>query len=257
LTRRIVPCLDVKDGKVVKGIKFRNLTNEGDPVELAIRYSNSGADELVLLDITATLESRQNVINLVREVAKHVFIPFTVGGGIRTTEEIAIILKAGADKISINSAAFSNPHLLTDSAKLFGSQCIVLAMDVIRKRNQWVVCSHGGTQSTNINAETWAKEGVRRGAGEILLTSMDADGTQEGVDLEITRRISRSVNVPVIASGGIGTLDHFKEAIELGEADAVLAASVFHRGVFSVQQVKEYLSHHQIPVRKIGANNVD
>ncbi|MAG21334.1 MAG: imidazole glycerol phosphate synthase subunit HisF [Candidatus Marinimicrobia bacterium] len=255
LTRRIIPCLDVKDGQVVKGVKFVNLVNEGNPVELAARYSDSGADELVFLDITATLESRRHVVDLLREVAKRVFIPFTVGGGIRTTDDIGEILHAGADKVSINSAALKNPGLLTEGARRFGSQCIVLAMDVKRNASGWRVHSHGGTKPTKREAIQWAMEAVEKSAGEILLTSMDADGTQNGVDVELTRRISRSVNIPVIASGGIGTVDHFREAIETGEADAVLAASVFHRGIFTVREVKESLAAHKIPMRLTGEEN--
>lgn len=255
LTRRIIPCLDVKDGQVVKGVKFLNLVNEGDAVELAARYSDAGADELVFLDITATLESRRHVVDLAAEVAKRVFIPFTVGGGIRTREDIGEILQAGADRVSINSAALRNPDLLREGARRFGSQCIVLAMDVKRNAGDWRVYSHGGTRSTERKAVQWAKEAVERGAGEILLTSMDADGTQNGVDVEITRRISRSVNVPVIASGGIGTVEHFREAIMKGKADAVLAASVFHRGILTLQEVKEYLAAQKIPVRLTGEEN--
>lgn len=249
LTRRIIPCLDVKDGQVVKGIRFENLVREGDPVELAARYSDEGADELVFLDITATLESREHVVELVRKVAKKVFIPFTVGGGIRTIEDILQILEAGADKVSINSAALKDPQIIQDASERFGSQCIVLAVDVKRERNSWYVYSHGGTSPTDKKAVNWVVEVVSRGAGEILLTSMDADGTQNGVDLEITHRVSQAVDVPVIASGGIGKLSHFKDAIIIGEADAVLAASVFHRNIFSIEQVKTYLANKEIPVR--------
>ena len=249
LTRRIIPCLDVKDGHVVKGVHFVNLVREGDPVEMAADYSDSGADELVFLDITATLESRQNVVELVRRVAKTVFIPFTVGGGIRRLDDIARILEAGADKVSVNSAALKRPDFLNEAAGVFGSQCIVLAVDVKREGSSWYVYSHGGTRRTERESVSWIMDGVRRGAGEILLTSMDADGTQTGVDLEITRQISRAVDVPVIASGGIGKLAHFEDAFEKGEADAALAASVFHRHIFTVRQVKEYLNDRQIAVR--------
>jgi len=255
LTRRIIPCLDVKDGQVVKGVHFKNLTQEGDPVELAARYSNSGADELVFLDITATIESRKHVVELVRKVAKKVFIPFTVGGGIRSTEDITQILNAGADKVSINSAALKDSTIIQDASDIFGSQCIVLAVDVKREKSSWVVYSHGGTRLTEKEAISWVKEGIDRGAGEILLTSMDADGTQNGIDLEITRLISQTVNVPIIASGGIGKLSHFKDAILFGEADAVLAASVFHRNIYSVDQVKTYLARHSIPVRIEGKHS--
>lgn len=249
LTRRIIPCLDVKDGHVVKGVHFENLVREGDPVEMAADYSDSGADELVFLDITATLESRQNVVELVRRVAKTVFIPFTVGGGIRILDDIARILEAGADKVSVNSAALKQPDFVNEAARLFGSQCIVLAVDVKREGSSWYVYSHGGTRRTERESVSWVTDGVSRGAGEILLTSMDADGTQTGVDLEITRQISRAVDVPVIASGGIGKLAHFEDAFEKGEADAALAASVFHRHIFTVRQVKEYLNDRQIVVR--------
>ncbi len=251
LTKRIIPCLDVKDGAVVKGVNFVNLTQEGDPVELGKKYSDQGADELVFLDISATVDARKHVIDLVRKVAKSVFIPFTVGGGIRTTADISAILEAGADKVSINSAALNNPSLLTQGAKKFGSQCIVLAMDVKKTNGSWLVHSHGGTRPTEKEAVDWAQEAVSRGAGEILLTSMDADGTKAGVDIEITKHISRVVDVPVIASGGIGTLDHFLDAILFGEADAVLAASVFHRDTFTVNDVKKYLRQKQIPIRII------
>lgn len=249
LTRRIIPCLDVKDGQVVKGVHFENLVHEGDPIEMAAHYSDSGADELVFLDIAATLESRQHVVDLVRETAKTVFIPFTVGGGIRTIGDIAGILKAGADKVSINSEALKKPRFITEAANEFGSQCIVLAIDTKRRGDSWSIYSHGGTRLTRKETVNWAMEGADRGAGEILLTSMDADGTQKGVDLEITRRVSEAVRVPVIASGGIGRRVHFKEAIENGQADAVLAASVFHRSIFTVQDVKAYLNSWGLPVR--------
>ncbi|MCS5624820.1 MAG: imidazole glycerol phosphate synthase subunit HisF, partial [Candidatus Marinimicrobia bacterium] len=231
LAKRIIPCLDVKDGEVVKGVNFVNLTSEGNPVELAEKYSKEGADELVFLDITATLESRNNVVDLVKEVAKEVFIPFTVGGGVRSVKDISELLNAGADKVSINSAALKNPKLLNDASNRFGSQCIVLAVDVKRTGSSWNVFSHGGSRSLDINAIEWIKEAEDRGVGEILLTSMDADGTQAGIDLEITRMISDMVSIPVIASGGIGTLNHFKDAFNIGKADAVLAASVFHRDI--------------------------
>ena len=250
LTKRIIPCLDVKDGKVVKGVNFKNLVEEGDPIEFAKRYSDQGADELTFLDISATLESRKNVIELVKEVAKKVFIPFTVGGGIKSPNDIGSILEAGADKVSINSSAIYNPNLLNDSAKIFGSQCIVLAMDVKKNSNSWYVHTHSGTNNTKIDALDWAKEAVDRGCGEILLTSMDADGTQKGIDDEITSMISDLVDVPIIASGGIGKLIHFKDAIINGKADAVLAASVFHRDIFSIHEIKDYLNNQRIPIRK-------
>lgn len=249
LAKRIIPCLDVKDGEVVKGVNFVNLTSEGNPVELAEKYSKEGADELVFLDITATLESRNNVVDLVKEVAKKVFIPFTVGGGVRSVKDISGLLNAGADKVSINSAALKNPKLLNDASNRFGSQCIVLAVDVKRTGSSWNVFSHGGSRSLDINAIEWIKEAEDRGVGEILLTSMDADGTQAGVDLEITRMISDMVSIPVIASGGIGTLNHFKDAFNIGKADAVLAASVFHRDIIPVKKVIKYLAENGIQVR--------
>ena len=249
LAKRIIPCLDVKDGEVVKGVNFVNLTSEGNPVELAEKYSKEGADELVFLDITATLESRNNVVDLVKEVAKKVFIPFTVGGGVRSVKDISELLNAGADKVSINSAALKNPKLLNDASNRFGSQCIVLAVDVKRTGSSWNVFSHGGSRSLDINAIEWIKEAEDRGVGEILLTSMDADGTQAGVDLVITRMISDMVSIPVIASGGIGSLDHFKEAFNIGKTDAVLAASVFHRDIIPVKKVKKYLTKNGIQVR--------
>lgn len=249
LAKRIIPCLDVKDGEVVKGVNFVNLTSEGNPVELAEKYSKEGADELVFLDITATLESRNNVVDLVKEVAKKVFIPFTVGGGVRSVKDISELLNAGADKVSINSAALKNPKLLNDASNRFGSQCIVLAVDVKRTGSSWNVFSHGGSRSLDINAIEWIKEAEDCGVGEILLTSMDADGTQAGVDLEIIRMISDMVSIPVIASGGIGSLDHFKDAFNIGKADAVLAASVFHRDIIPVQIVKKYLTENSIQVR--------
>jgi cyclase len=239
----------VKDGEVVKGVNFVNLTSEGNPVELAEKYSKEGADELVFLDITATLESRNNVVDLVKEVAKKVFIPFTVGGGVRSVKDISELLNAGADKVSINSAALKNPKLLNDASNRFGSQCIVLAVDVKRTGSSWNVFSHGGSRSLDINAIEWIKEAEDRGVGEILLTSMDADGTQAGVDLEITRMISDMVSIPVIASGGIGTLKHFKDAFNIGKADAVLAASVFHRDIIPIKKVIKYLVENGIQVR--------
>ena len=249
LAKRIIPCLDVKDGEVVKGINFVNLISEGNPIEMAEKYSKEGADELVFLDITATLESRNNVVDLVKEVAKKVFIPLTVGGGVRSVKDISELLNAGADKISINSAALKNPKLLNDASNQFGSQCIVLALDVKRNGSSWNVFSHGGSRSFDINAIDWIREAEDRGVGEILLTSMDADGTMAGVDLEITKMVSEMVSVPVIASGGIGTLDHFKDAFIFGKTDAVLAASVFHRYIIPLKNVKKYLKEIDIQVR--------
>jgi len=253
LTRRIIPCLDVHEGQVVKGVKFVNLVREGDPVELGARYSDMGADELVFLDITASVQARQHVLDLTRRVAREVFIPFTIGGGIRALEDMEALLAAGADKIALNTAALADPQLVTRGADRFGSQCMVVAVDVRRTApGSWEVFSHSGSRPTGWEAVAWTREIAQRGAGEILLTSIDADGTQAGVDLEITRRVSETVPVPVIASGGIGQLSHFKDAIEKGRADAVLAASVFHRGIFTINEVKTYLQQAGIPVRIKG-----
>ena len=249
LTRRIIPCLDVKDGQVVKGVHFQNLAVAGDPVELATRYSDLGADELVFLDISATTEQRRHVIDLAQAVSRQVFIPFTIGGGLRTVEDIRSVLQAGADKVAINSAALSDPDILTAAADRYGSQCIVVAMDVQRSDGKHMVYSHGGTKPTGREALRWAREVEERGAGEILLTSIDSDGTGSGVDLEITRSVSAAVSIPVIASGGVGTLAHFSDALTIGRADAVLAASVFHREVFTIEQVKNYLKAAGLPVR--------
>ena len=249
LAKRIIPCLDVKDGEVVKGVNFINLTSEGNPVELAEKYSKEGADELVFLDITATLESRNNVVDLVKEVAKKVFIPFTVGGGVRSVKDISELLNAGADKVSINSAALKNPKLLNDASNRFGSQCIVLAVDVKRTGSSWNVFSHGGSRSLYINAIEWIKEAEDRGVGEILLTSMDADGTQAGVDLEITRMISDMVSIPVIASGGCGKPDDMVNVFQKSNVDAALAASIFHYDTHGVIGVKKFLQENKIPVR--------
>jgi cyclase len=254
LTKRIIPCLDVHDGQVVKGVKFRNLVKEGDPVELGMRYSTEGADELVFLDISASIEARTHIVKLARQVSKQVFIPFSVGGGLRTVEDLGAVLEAGADKTAINTAALARPELITEGATKFGTQCIVLAVDAKRIDDRWEVFSHGGSRPTGREVLAWTREAVDRGAGEILLTSIDADGTQAGVDLEITRRVSESVSVPVIASGGIGNLGHFKAAVIDGAADAVLAASVFHRKIFSITEVKHYLHASGIPIRLTGDN---
>jgi cyclase len=254
LTKRIIPCLDVHDGQVVKGVKFRNLVKEGDPVELGKRYSDEGADELVFLDISASIEARRHIVELARQVSKQVFIPFSVGGGLRTVEDLGAVLEAGADKTALNTAVLVRPELITESAKKFGSQCIVLSVDAKRINDRWEVYSHGGSQPTGREVLAWTREAVDRGAGEILLTGIDADGTQAGVDLEITRRVSESVSVPVIASGGIGNLGHFKAAVIDGAADAVLAASVFHRRILSIAEVKNYLHASGIPVRLTGDN---
>jgi cyclase len=251
LTKRIIPCLDVKDNRVVKGVNFLNLRDAGDPVELGKRYSDEGADELVFLDITATIRSRKTIVDLVERVAKNVFIPFTVGGGISTSEEIDLLLRSGADKCSINTAAVHNPVLLTESAERFGSQCVVLAIDARRRKNGagWIVTVKAGSEPTDIDAVEWAARAERMGAGEILLTSMDADGTQAGYDIELTRAIAEAVNIPVIASGGAGTMESLAEVLDKGKADAVLAASIFHYGQFSIRQVKEYLAGKGVPIR--------
>jgi len=249
LTKRIIPCLDIKDGRVVKGVSFTGLKDAGDPVELARRYNEQSADELVFLDITASHENRKLTLDLSARLARELFIPFTIGGGISTLDDIHRIVTAGADKISINTAAIQNPDLISQGAKRFGSQCIVVAMDVKREGDHWGVYTHGGRKPAGLNAETWAKEVQERGAGEILLTSMDQDGQKTGFDLEITSRISGALSIPVIASGGGGTLEHFHQALTIGKADAVLAASVFHYGTYTVSQVKEYLRERGVPVR--------
>jgi cyclase len=249
LAKRVIPCLDVKDGRVVKGINFENLTDAGDPVEQARHYDSEGADELVFLDITASSDRRQIVIDMVREVASRVFIPFTVGGGIRTVEDVQAILRAGADKVSVNTAAVKNPDLLRQGARAFGSQCMVLAIDAKRTGESWEVYTHGGRRPTGLDAVDWAREGERLGAGEILLTSMDRDGTRAGYDLDLLRAICGAVKLPVIASGGAGSFEHFRQALVEGGADAVLAASLFHYREMSVRQVKAYLLEHGVHVR--------
>jgi imidazole glycerol-phosphate synthase subunit HisF len=246
--KRIIPCLDVKDGRVVKGVNFVGLKDAGDPVEVAKRYNEEGADELTFLDITASHEERDTIVHIVEQVAKEVFIPLTVGGGIRELNDIYKLLAVGCDKVSINSAAIKRPEFINEGAKRFGSQCIVVAIDVKRTGDQYNVYLNGGRVDTGINAFEWAKEVVDRGAGEILLTSMDADGTKAGFDLSITEQISRAVNVPVIASGGAGTMEHIKEAFEHG-ADAALAASIFHYKEIDIMDLKRYLSANGIPVR--------
>ena len=262
LARRIIPCLDIKAGRVVKGTSFVSLRDAGDPLELAQRYNEQSADELVFLDITASNENRGTTIELATRLARELFIPFTIGGGISTLDNIHALVTAGADKVSVNSSAISNPNLITEGAKRFGSQCIVVAIDA-RKRDlsrqdqhaddisKWEVFSHGGSRPTGLDAVAWAREMESRGAGEILLTSMDTDGHQHGFELELTAAISGILNIPVIASGGGGDFEHFRDALTIGKADAVLAASVFHYGKYSVSQVKEYLSEHSIPVRKV------
>ncbi|HJT24759.1 MAG TPA: imidazole glycerol phosphate synthase subunit HisF [bacterium] len=254
LAKRIIPCLDVKEGRVVKGVKFENLRDAGDPVEIAKQYDAEGADELVFLDITASHEKRNILLDVVTRTAEAVFMPLTVGGGVRTTDDIRTLLKSGADKVSLNTRAVENPQVLKEGAEKFGAQCIVLAIDAKRKdandpSKGWEVFTHGGRTATGKDAVEWAKQGVDLGAGEILLTSMDRDGTKNGYDLELTRAISEAVPVPVIASGGVGNLDHLAEGITQGKADAVLAASIFHYREYSVKQAKEYLKSKNIPVR--------
>ena len=251
LTKRIIPCLDVKAGRVVKGTNFVGLRDAGNPVELAKRYDEERADELVFLDISASHERRGIMVDVAKNCAAQVFIPFTVGGGIRSVESMRTMLKAGADKISVNTAAVENPKIISDGAKRFGSQCIVLAVDAKKREDGdgWEIYIHGGRTATGLNALEWVKKGVGLGAGEILLTSMDADGTKDGYDIELTRAVSEAVNVPVIASGGAGTFEHFLNVLTLGKADAVLAASVFHYGQYSIRQVKEFLRIRGIEVR--------
>lgn len=251
VAKRIIPCLDVKEGRVVKGTKFVNLRDAGDPVELAAHYDQSGADELIFLDITASHEKRKTILDLVQRTAEQVFIPFTVGGGINSLEEIRDILKAGADKISLNTAAVKSPILIQEGAAEFGSQCIVVAIDARWEENlqDWQVYTHGGRQTTGMKALEWAAEIERLGAGEILLTSMDCDGGKDGYDLKLTAAIAHQVKIPVIASGGAGELSHFYDALTAGEADAALAASVFHYGTFSIKEVKDYLTEQGVKVR--------
>lgn len=274
LTKRIIPCLDVKDGRVVKGINFVNLKDAGDPVESAAVYSQEGADEIVFLDITASIEKRKTILKVVEKTAEQVFIPLTVGGGIRGIEDMRILLKSGADKVSLNTAAVESPPLVKEGARRFGSQCIVVAIDAKRtvsgkwlvgsgkekklnrsiakslnRLKKWEVYIYGGTKPTGLDAVKWARKVEKLGAGEILLTSMDADGTKGGYDLELTRAIAEAVNIPVIASGGAGNLEHLYEALTKGKADAVLAASIFHYGKYSIQEAKKYLKDKGIPVR--------
>ena len=253
LLRRVIPCLDVDKGRVVKGIEFVQLRDAGDPVELASRYELEGADELVFLDITASAEKRDTMVQLARRTADEVFIPFTIGGGIRSVEDAQAVLDAGADKVSVNSAAVQRPELIGEMAEVFGAQCVVLAVDARRVAGgDYQVFLNGGRTPTERKAVEWVVEAVERGAGEILLTSMDRDGTEDGYELELTRQVADAVDVPVIASGGAGTLEHLVEAIEVGGADAVLAASIFHYGTFSVHEAKEKLREAGIPVRQTG-----
>jgi cyclase len=251
LTKRIIPCLDVKDNRVVKGVHFLNLRDAGDPVELGARYSDTGADELVFLDITATIHFRKTIVELVEKVAENVFIPFTVGGGIQTVEQIDELLRSGAEKVSVNTAAVENPELLAEAAQRFGNQCVVLAIDARRskdKKGKWQVCVKAGSEPTDIDVIEWAVKGEELGAGEILLTSMDADGTKAGYDNELNKAVTDAVNIPVIASGGAGILEHLYDAIVDGGADAVLMASITHFGNYTIRQMKEYLKDRGIPV---------
>lgn len=250
LAKRIIPCLDIRNNRVVKGVNFVDLIDAGDPIAQAKAYELQGADELTFLDITASHERRETVVDLVGQVGKEVFMPMTVGGGIRVAADVRRMLNAGADKVSINTAAILNPGIIDEAAAFYGCQCIVVAIDARRnERGGWTVYTHGGREPTALDAIDWAKEVVNRGAGEILLTSMDADGTKDGYDLELTRSVAEAVSVPVIASGGAGTLAHFAEALTIGKADAVLAASLFHFGTFTIRQVKEYLRDQGIDVR--------
>jgi cyclase len=264
LAKRIIPCLDVTGGRVVKGVNFVSLRDAGDPVEIAARYNEQGADELTFLDITATSDDRDLLLHIIEAVASQVFIPLTVGGGVRTVEDVRRLLNAGADKTSFNSAALANPQVIEDASSRYGAQCIVVAIDAKRRQPQdeqrigpggdpagpgWDVYSHGGRRNTGTDAVGWARHMARRGAGEILLTSMDRDGTRSGFDLALTRAVSDAVDVPVIASGGVGTLDHLADGIQAGGADAVLAASIFHYGEFTVQQAKQHMAARGIPVR--------
>ena len=250
-TKRIIPCLDVNNGRVVKGVNFVNLRDAGDPVEIAAAYDKAGADELVFLDITASSDNRRTVVDMVRKVAETVFIPFTVGGGIRTVEDFRMLLREGADKISINSSAIDNPRLISDSADKFGRQCVVVAIDARRRADGkgWNIYKHGGRVDVGIDALEWAMEADRLGAGEILLTSMDCDGTRNGYDNELTSLIASHVSVPVIASGGAGNKEHFYDALTKGGADAALAASLFHYKELEIRELKEYLSERGIAVR--------
>ena len=251
LTKRIIPCLDVTDGRVVKGTNFVNLRDAGDPVDCAVEYNRQGADELVFLDITASSDERETMVDVVRKTAERCFMPVTVGGGIRKVEDMREMLMAGADKVGVNTAAVANPGLISAGSKAFGAQCIVVAIDAKKKKDGsgWEVYTHGGRTATGRDAVEWAKEVYERGAGEILLTSMDADGTKAGYDIGLTAAISQAVPIPVIASGGAGNLDHLVEVLDHGKADAVLAASIFHFGDYTVGDVKEYLGKHGIPVR--------
>lgn len=249
LAKRIIPCLDIKDGRTVKGVNFLELRDAGDPIELGAFYAEQGADELTFLDITATLERRETLASLVKRIALHLNIPFTVGGGITSVADVGMLLEAGADKITVNSAAVYNPKLVTDLAKEFGSQCIVVAIDTKLYDTTWMVHTHGGKKPTDITTLDWVREIYNRGAGEILLTSMNHDGTKNGFALNITREISEMVDIPIIASGGAGTMEHFKDVFTHGKADAALAASIFHFKEIAIQELKSYLRTNNIPIR--------
>ncbi len=249
LTKRIIPCLDIKDGRTVKGTNFLELRDAGDPVELAMRYCEEGADELVFLDITATTEKRKTLAALVRDIATHINIPFTVGGGINTVDDVRVLLDNGADKISVNTSAVKRPELINELAMQFGSQCVVVAIDAKLINDTWMVVTHGGRTPTSLSALDWAKEAEARGAGEILLTSMENDGTKNGFALDITKTISEALAIPVIASGGAGQMTHFSDVFKIAHADAALAASIFHFREIPVQELKRYLQDQQIPVR--------
>ena len=250
LAKRIIPCLDIDKGRVVKGVNFVNLVDAGDPVEIATKYSNEGADEITFLDITASNEERNIIIDLVERAAEKVFVPLTVGGGVRKFQDIKDLLRAGADKVSINTSAILNPKLVTESAMKFGSQCIVVAVDIKRKDSGWEVFTHGGRKPTGLDCMEWVKKMQDYGAGEILLTSMDRDGTKKGYDLEILSILSETINIPIIASGGAGTLEHIAEAFVIGKADAALCASIFHFGEYKINDAKNYLSDKGILVRQ-------
>ena len=249
LAKRIIPCLDVKDGRVVKGVQFLDLRDAGDPVEAALAYDAQGADELVFLDITASHEDRAIMLDVVRRTADVLYIPFTVGGGLRTVDDVRVLLRAGAEKVSFNTAALARPAVIREAAERFGSQCIVVAIDARREGDRWEVYTHGGRRPTGRDAIEWAQEAVAHGAGELLLTSMDRDGTKDGYDLELSRAVADAVSVPVIASGGAGTLEHFREAFVEADASAALAASLFHFGTYTIGEVKSYLAEHGLEVR--------
>jgi cyclase len=249
LAKRIIPCLDVTNGRVVKGVNFVDLIDAGDPVEIAKKYNDQGADELTFLDITASSDNRDLILGIIERVAEQVFIPLTVGGGVRVVNDVRRLLNAGADKVSINTAAINNPSLVSNAADRFGSQCIVVAIDAKKTGNDWEIFTHGGRNPTGLNAISWAKEMVRRGAGELLITSMDKDGTKSGFDNELNAAISSEVDVPIIASGGVGNLDHLVDGIIEGKADAVLAASIFHFGEYTITEAKNHMRHKKIEVR--------